>query len=83
MYMLGLGLIAGIIGKFLTPGRDPGGCIITIIIGIAGSFLGGYIASLLGWGGITGALDLRSTGISVLGVVVLLLIFRMFSGKKK
>jgi hypothetical protein len=37
----------------------------------------------LGWGGITGALDLRSTGISVLGVVVLLLIFRMFSGKKK
>ncbi|MCL4104574.1 UNVERIFIED_CONTAM: hypothetical protein GTU68_004528 [Idotea baltica] len=81
--MLGLGLIAGVIGKFLTPGRDPGGCIITIIIGIAGSFLGGYIASLMGWGGITGGFDFRSIGLSVLGVVVLLLLSRLIFGKKK
>src|SRR5690349_20075623 len=48
------GLIAGAIAKFLTPGRDPGGCIITIIIGVVGALLGGYIATWLGFGGISG-----------------------------
>jgi len=46
--MIVSGLIIGVIAKLLMPGRDPGGCIITILIGIAGTFLGGYLGQLLG-----------------------------------
>ena len=46
------GLIAGAIAKVLMPGRDPGGCIITIIIGIVGALLGGFLATPLGYGGL-------------------------------
>lgn len=69
------GLIAGVIAKLLMPGRDPGGCIITIVIGIAGALLGGYLGTLLGFGGISG-FDFRSLVIAVLGSIVLLAIFR-------
>lgn len=69
------GLIAGVIAKLLMPGRDPGGCVITIVIGIAGALLGGFLATLLGFGGISG-FDFRSLVIAVLGSIVLLAIFR-------
>ena len=74
------GLIAGAIAKFLTPGRDPGGCIITIIIGIVGAVLGGMIATWLGYGGISG-FDFRSFVIAVLGAILLLFLWRMISGR--
>ena len=45
-----VGLVAGIIAKLLMPGRDPGGCIITILLGIAGALLGGFLAGLFGFG---------------------------------
>ncbi len=83
IYMLILGLIAGVLGKLLMPGKDPGGCIITILLGIGGAFLGGYIGQLLGWGSITGALDFRSIGLSVVGVILLLLLYRTVAKKKK
>lgn len=70
------GLIAGVIAKLLMPGRDPGGCIITIVIGIVGALLGGFLATLLGFGGISG-FDFRSLVIAVLGSFVLLAIFRV------
>ena len=76
------GLIAGAIAKFLTPGRDPGGCIITIIVGIVGSVLGGMIATWLGYGGISG-FDFRSFVIAVLGSILLLFIWRMLSGRRR
>ena len=75
------GLIAGAIAKFLMPGRDPGGCIITIILGVIGAVLGGYLATLLGYGGISG-FDLRSFFIAVLGSIVVLLIWRMIRGRR-
>lgn len=75
------GLVAGIIAKLLMPGRDPGGCIITMVIGIAGALLGGYLATLLGFGGIE-AFDLRSLLIAVLGSIVLLAIFRALRGRR-
>jgi uncharacterized membrane protein YeaQ/YmgE (transglycosylase-associated protein family) len=75
------GLIAGAIAKFLMPGRDPGGCIVTIIIGVIGAVLGGYLATLLGFGGISG-FDLRSFFIAVLGSIILLLIWRMLRGRR-
>ncbi|HEY0510387.1 MAG TPA: GlsB/YeaQ/YmgE family stress response membrane protein [Thermoanaerobaculia bacterium] len=75
------GLIAGAIAKFLTPGRDPGGCIVTIIIGIVGALLGGYIATLFGFGGISG-FDFRSFVIAVLGSILLLFLWRLISGRR-
>jgi uncharacterized membrane protein YeaQ/YmgE (transglycosylase-associated protein family) len=76
------GLIAGGVAKFLMPGRDPGGCIITIIVGIIGAVLGGFLATQLGFGGISG-FDLRSFFIAVLGSIVLLLLWRMISGRRR
>jgi len=75
-----LGLIAGLIAKALMPGKDPGGCIITVIIGIVGAVLGGFLATRLGFGGISG-FDLRSIFIAILGAFILLAIWRMISGR--
>ena len=69
------GLIAGALAKFVFPGRDPGGCIITIIIGIVGALLGGFIATWLGFGGISG-FDIRSFVIAILGMILLFAIYR-------
>lgn len=75
-----MGLIAGAIAKLLMPGRDPGGCIITILIGIAGALLGGFIATALGFGGV-GEFDLRSLVIAVLGSILLLILYRVIRGR--
>lgn len=78
LYWVLLGLIAGSLAKFLLPGRDPSGCIFTILLGLVGSFLGGVIGAYLGWGRVTqGSLDLRSIGIATVGSIVLLLIGRL------
>lgn len=88
MHVMGLlswivfGLIAGGVAKFLMPGRDPGGCIITVIVGIVGALLGGFLATQLGFGGISG-FDLRSFCIAVLGSIVLLIVWRMISGRRR
>lgn len=75
------GLIAGAIAKLLMPGRDPGGCIVTILIGIAGALIGGFIAQALGIGrGIEG-FDLGSFAIAVLGAILLLAIYRAVRGR--
>ena len=76
-----IGLILGAIAKFLTPGRDPGGCIITIIIGIAGALLGGLLATRLGFGGLSG-FDFRSFVIAVIGSILLLILWRLISGRR-
>ncbi|MBT8368868.1 MAG: GlsB/YeaQ/YmgE family stress response membrane protein [Deltaproteobacteria bacterium] len=72
-----LGLIVGIIAKFLMPGKDPGGFVITIILGIAGAFVGGFIGSRIGFGTVSG-FDLRSLLIAVGGATLLLFIYRVF-----
>src|SRR5213080_22859 len=72
------GLIVGAIAKFLMPGRDPGGWIVTILLGIAGSFVGGFLASTLmgrqeqtaGWIG------------SIIGAIALLFIYRLIVGRR-
>lgn len=70
------GLLAGAVAKLLTPGDDKGGCLLTIILGIAGAAVGGWIGTQLGYGSITG-FNLGSFGLAVLGSVILLLIFRL------
>jgi uncharacterized membrane protein YeaQ/YmgE (transglycosylase-associated protein family) len=72
-----LGLVAGTLAKFLVPGRDPSGCVITILLGVVGAFVGGMIGTWLGWGRVTGALDMRSIGLATLGAMVLLVVGRL------
>ena len=73
-----VGLIAGALAKWIMPGPDPGGIIVTIIIGIVGAVLGGWLLSLLGIGGGAGGGGWISSIIAgVLGALVLLAIYRI------
>jgi uncharacterized membrane protein YeaQ/YmgE (transglycosylase-associated protein family) len=71
-----MGLVVGILAKIIMPGKDPGGFIITICLGIAGAFVGGYLGSLLGFGAVTG-FNLHSLGIAVGGAILLLIVYRI------
>jgi uncharacterized membrane protein YeaQ/YmgE (transglycosylase-associated protein family) len=73
------GLIVGAVAKLLMPGRDPGGFIITILLGIAGAVLGGFIGRALGW---YGEGDAAGFLMSLVGAVVLLAIYRMVIGRR-
>ena len=75
-----LGLVAGALAKWILPGKDPGGIVITILIGIVGAVIGGYIGTLLGFGEATGV-NIRSIIIAVAGSIILLLIYRMVKGR--
>jgi uncharacterized membrane protein YeaQ/YmgE (transglycosylase-associated protein family) len=69
------GLIAGILAKWIMPGRDPGGIFVTIVIGILGAVVGGFIGSALGLGGVEG-FNFGSFALAVLGAVLLLWVYR-------
>lgn len=79
IYTLLIGLIVGAIAKFLMPGKDPGGWIITILLGIAGAFVGGWLGQTLG---LYQAGEPVGFIVSVLGAMLLLFLYRMFSGRK-
>jgi len=68
------GLVVGVIAKLLMPGRDPGGFIVTILLGIAGALLGGFIGRAMGF---YGANESAGWIISILGAVILLALYRM------
>jgi uncharacterized membrane protein YeaQ/YmgE (transglycosylase-associated protein family) len=70
------GLIAGALARLVMPGRDPGGLVITMVIGILGAVIGGWVGTQLGWGTVRG-FDLRSLGIAILGAVILLALLRL------
>ena len=77
--MILFGLIAGAIAKMLMPGRDPGGIVITILLGIAGSLLGGFLFNAMGIGG-----GERYAGLigSIIGALLLLFLYRAFVGRR-
>jgi uncharacterized membrane protein YeaQ/YmgE (transglycosylase-associated protein family) len=70
------GLIVGIVGKFLMPGRDPGGFVITILLGIAGALLGGFLGRV---SGLYGDRDPVGFIMAVIGSIILLALYRMFA----
>ena len=74
--MIIVGLIAGILAKIAMPGPDPGGIILTIVIGIVGALIGGYVIELLGGPRVTG-INLSSILVATLGSIILLAIYRL------
>ena len=76
-----MGLIVGVIAKLVMPGPDPGGIFITILLGIGGAFVGGYVGSFLGLGSVTG-LNLGSLLLSVGGAVLILILYRTIKKKR-
>jgi uncharacterized membrane protein YeaQ/YmgE (transglycosylase-associated protein family) len=78
IYWIIVGLIAGALAKFIMPGDDPGGFIITILLGIAGAIVGGFLASLIGIGGGI----IWTIIFATLGAIILLAIYRAFAGSR-
>ena len=70
-----MGLIVGALAKFLMPGKDPGGIVVTILIGVAGAFIGGFLGAKIGLGTVTG-FNLGSVALATGGALILLIIYR-------
>lgn len=73
-----LGLLAGALAKWIMPGKDGGGWIITMVLGIAGAFVGGWIGTMIGFGSVTGV-NIGSLITAIIGALVLLAIYRAIS----
>lgn len=73
------GLVVGVIAKLLMPGRDPGGFIITILLGIAGALLGGFVGQAMGF---YGPDEAAGWIMSILGAIVLLVLYRMLARRR-
>ncbi len=74
-----IGLIVGVIAKLLMPGRDPGGCLITILLGIAGAFVAGFLGRAIGWYGPGQPAGFIA---SVIGAMLVLLVYRFIRGRR-
>ncbi len=77
-----LGLIAGAVAKLIMPGRDPGGVIATILIGIAGALVGGFLWSVLTGNRSYGDLDIGGIIIAVIGSLIVLGLYRALMGRR-
>jgi uncharacterized membrane protein YeaQ/YmgE (transglycosylase-associated protein family) len=80
LWMLLIGLVVGAIAKFLMPGKDPGGIIVTMLIGIAGALIAGFLGRTLGWYGEGEAAGFIA---SVIGAILLLIIYRMATKNRR
>ena len=79
LWTLIIGLVVGAIAKLIMPGRDPGGIIVTMLIGVAGAFLAGFLGQALGWynqGEGAGFIA------SIIGAMLLLFLYRLFTGRR-
>jgi uncharacterized membrane protein YeaQ/YmgE (transglycosylase-associated protein family) len=74
LYMIVVGLIVGVVAKVLMPGKDPGGWIVTILLGIGGSIVASYLAPLIGWHPAGGLMRFAA---SVAGAMLILLVYRL------
>ncbi|MGH3938223.1 MAG: GlsB/YeaQ/YmgE family stress response membrane protein [Pseudonocardiaceae bacterium] len=78
-----LGLIAGAIAKVIMPGRDPGGIIITMLLGVAGALLGGFIGSRIFGVGLREFWSIQTWLIAIIGSIVVLAIYRVVAGRRE
>ncbi|CAM5566823.1 GlsB/YeaQ/YmgE family stress response membrane protein [Streptomyces atroolivaceus] len=78
-----IGLLAGLIAKALLPGKDPGGIIITMLIGIAGGLLGGWLGkAIFGVDSIDGFFELSTWIAAIVGSIILLVLYRVITGNR-
>ena len=75
-----IGLLAGGIAKLLMPGKDPGGCIITILLGIAGALLAGFLGRAIGW---YGEGDGAGFIAAIVGAFIILAVYRLIAGRRR
>lgn len=74
-----IGGIAGAVAKLLMPGKDPGGCIVTILLGIAGAFLAGWLGHVVGWYGSNEGAGFVA---AIVGAFIILAIYRIFARRR-
>ena len=75
-----IGALAGIIAKAIMPGKDPGGCIVTILLGVAGALLAGFLGNMLGWyrpGQGAGFIA------AIMGAIIILFVYRLVAGRRR
>ena len=75
-----IGALAGIIAKAIMPGKDPGGCIVTILLGVAGALLAGFLGNMLGWYGPGEGAGFIA---AILGAIIILFIYRLVAGRRR
>lgn len=73
------GLVVGVIAKLIMPGKDPGGFVVTVLIGIVGAVIGGYLGRALGW---YGPEEPAGFIVATLGAMLLLMVYRMMVSRK-
>lgn len=76
-----LGLLCGALAKWIMPGKDPGGCLVTIGLGIGGAVVGGLIGTQLGWGKVDD-FSLGSIALATVGALLLLWVYRQFLARR-
>jgi uncharacterized membrane protein YeaQ/YmgE (transglycosylase-associated protein family) len=76
-----VGLIAGVLAKWIMPGRDPGGILVTILIGIIGAIVGGFLVGLVIGGDPISGINITTILVATLGAVVLLALYRWYAGR--
>lgn len=74
------GLIVGVVAKLIMPGRDPGGIIVTVLLGIAGALLGGFLGRSVGW---YGPYDTAGFIMALLGAIILLVLYRLLIKRRR
>lgn len=75
------GLIAGVLAKIIMPGRDPGGCIVTMLLGVAGAFLGGFLYEQFVAPGFDPGFDVPSLITAIVGALIILVVYRLILGR--
>jgi uncharacterized membrane protein YeaQ/YmgE (transglycosylase-associated protein family) len=81
LYWILMGLIVGLLARLIMPGRDPRGIIITILLGIGGALLGGFLASSLGIGTVSG-FNIKSILIATGGAILILILYRLINRRQ-
>ena len=77
-----MGLVVGVLAKWIMPGKDPGGIVVTILLGIGGALVGGFLSSILGLGDVSG-FNLWSIVIATLGALLILYVHRRMRARSK
>jgi uncharacterized membrane protein YeaQ/YmgE (transglycosylase-associated protein family) len=77
-----VGAIAGVLAKWIMPGKDPGGIIVTILIGIVGAVIGGFLVGLFVAGDVLTGINITTIVVATLGAILLLVIYRLIIGRR-